>query len=106
MFLARSKAAPRCDRCGAVLAPLSACSSCRPRASFADDSLDAELEALIAAALPTSASPRLTAEEPTSSRPGILHAPSYDPEDRAIPRDPDFFARGRSGSWIKQRLSP
>lgn len=105
MFLARSKPAPRCDSCGVVLAPLSACRTCGPAPGIADGSLDHELEDLIAAALPVTASAQLADELSAPTRPGILHAPSYDPEDRAIPRDPDFFAGGRAGSRLRQRLS-
>jgi hypothetical protein len=128
MFLARRTRAPRCERCGRVTAPYSFCLRCSSLASAAADdaAADASIEAMIAAALPEpSPAEEYQAEPPVGpvfvpsqsdleplgldhyepdgeyepeGEPYVEAAPGYDPEDVAIPRDPDLFV-GAGGRW-------
>lgn len=97
MILARGTRAPRCDRCGRIMAPYTVCRVCSSLATATapGTAVDSSIEDLIAAALPGS-SP-MEVRSPLRE-PALVG--SYDPEDFSIPRDPDMFlGTGGGGRW-------
>jgi hypothetical protein len=113
MFLARGTRAPRCDRCGRIMAPYPSCRACSSLASAAAPDTPAapesSIEDLIAAALPGASpdelfqpvrEPVLVGEGARSAGHEPAHGGSYDPDDVSIPRDPDMFlGSGGGGRW-------
>jgi hypothetical protein len=105
-MFARGTRAPRCDRCGRILAPYTFCRSCSSLASAAPAAEADPIEDLIAEALP--GSPPMTRLQAPARQAAVVGAPAlvgepaqrgtYDPDDFSIPREPDVFIGAGGGS--------
>jgi|SRR5580658_7385054 hypothetical protein len=90
MVFSRGNRAPRCDRCGRILAPYDTCRMCStsPRAA-AKPAAEGSLEALIAQALPdTFEAPGGASDAPAVATPAPVEAPVF----QAAPAPAPVFA--------------